>query len=289
MKVLNVFKKFAFNTKVPVNVQNTYPNSVGNNSWNENALIDRTVGRYNTSDDGNSETNYNSINTNHDTMLNDESTTNDELYLDINLVHDNDMNDLEAMNKASSIPLVVKYDDRNQYVTSIQGKFSNITVKTAEDALISLYSVKTLLGLEDPNTQFILDEENEDRYGKTFTFKQYYDSIEVLGYNITISADHTGKTSSLQSCIIDNKLIKKAVPTTTPKLSVSEIKQLIQEQFIEATRISSSLIIYAEQSSTAPVLAYYCYIRNKMDRSMGHVTVLDAMSGKIIYEDSTSF
>lgn len=291
----NLFKKFAFNAKVPANVQKTYRNDEVTNSWNETMMTDRTVAyassvaTHPSSNDSVISGNYNTLNTNHFEMLDKEIRSDTELNLDVNNIRDNSIHDLENMNKVERDPLVVKYDEKGKFVISINGKFSNIVVKTAEDALHSLYSVKTLLGLEDPETQLILDSESDIRSGKSFTFKQYYNSIEVLGYNITVSVDCTGKTCSLQSCIIDNKLMKKFIPTTTPSLSLTEIKQLVQEQYPEGTRISSSLIIYSEKSYSEPTLAYYNYITSRMDRSMTQVAILDAMTGKILYEDSSSF
>lgn len=290
----NAFGKFAFITKVPVDVQVVTHNDEEKKSRNEKKMTDRAVAftssinSYSNSNTGIIEADYDSTRTN-TTILNEENTFNFESYMDEKVIHDNSIKDLENMNKAEHNSLFIQYDQKKQFVTSIHGKFSNIVVETAEDALHSLYSVKTLLGLEDPSAQLNLEVENEDTSGKTFTFKQYYESIEVLGYKVTVSVDHNGKTCSLQSCIIDNKLMNKSVPTTTPRLSSSEIHQLVQELYPDANRISSSLIIYSEHSYTEPVLAYYCYIRNSMDRNMRNVAVLDANSGKIIYEDSTSF
>ena len=176
----------------------------------------------------------------------------------------------------------------NKYVTSISGVFSDIQVLSSEDALHSIYSVKSLIGLEDPATQLILEREDESSSEKYYTFQQYYDNVKVWMGLITVSVDQEGKTCSLKSTIMPTSILEKVITTTKPKLSENEITTILRQRYPKATDISSTLVIYSLDKHENPVLAYFCIASSTDDSFRGMVILINANTEQIIQERSTS-
>lgn len=206
--------------------------------------------------------------------------------IDVNTIHDNDLIDLMIMNKNEMYPLDLSYDYNDEYITSIMGVYSDIKVLSAIDALHAIYSVKSLLGLEDPSSQLVLDRVDESIMGNYYLFQQYYDNVKVWGSTITVSVDAEGKTCSLSSYIIPNKTLKEAITTTTPNLSESDSIKIIKDQYPNVTDFFAELIIYTEDLDDKPVLAYHFVVAMK-DEPWEKAFILDANTGEIILEAST--
>ena len=154
--------------------------------------------------------------------------------------------DLEKMNEGSYYPLDVQSTD-NGVVYSIDGKFSNILVTDEKSALNSLYGVKELLGMTDPQNELELDyiyDSSVSDY-KSYFFNQVYQGIWVYGRNVTVVARDYGDTMSLDSSYIGLKNI-----SVDPTLSETEIEEKYDSNDAE-------LVVYTyDEFESNPTLAY---------------------------------
>ena len=82
-------------------------------------------------------------------LVYNEILTDNSIIADIN---DNTVNDLEILNMDEYYPLEIEFNDENTQVTSISGVFSDVIVKSPIEAIYSIYNVKSLLGLNNPES-----------------------------------------------------------------------------------------------------------------------------------------
>ncbi len=105
--------------------------------------------------------------------------------------------DLDKMNKGDEY-----YEtDVNDYgyIESIYGTYSTVKVDSYEKALMSLYNIKSAMGIKDPFSELVVKRADYDETGYTFEFNQAYEGIEVLDKTVTISADENGNVDCLSS------------------------------------------------------------------------------------------
>ncbi|MDE6566258.1 MAG: hypothetical protein K2K70_00825, partial [Lachnospiraceae bacterium] len=85
------------------------------------------------------------------------------------------------------------------YLQSVYGKYCTMKVKSYEDALYSLYHIRSALGITDPFAELQIYDSFTSEYGYTFHFRQVYQGIRVFSNEITVHADKDGNTSYFQS------------------------------------------------------------------------------------------
>ena len=105
--------------------------------------------------------------------------------------------DIENMNEGEYFD--VSYNGDMTQIISIDGKFSEIEIDNADDALDAIQSIHTIVGLRDPYNELEIIARNVDEYGAEYAFQQYYLGYEVYGRRVTVSADSDGVTDSLSS------------------------------------------------------------------------------------------
>lgn len=125
----------------------------------------------------------------------------------LNVIHESDCNvsditdnsvaDIKAMNPDGEVS--VSYSEDGTQITSIEGKYSDIIVENADDALDVIQSVHSVVGIEDPYEELDILVNNSDEYGAEYTFEQTYNDYLVYGRRITVSVDESGITDSLSS------------------------------------------------------------------------------------------
>ena len=196
-------------------------------------------------------------------------------------IYDNDVTDLQILNLDEYYPLEIQFNDDETQIMSISGKFSEIAVKSPADAIYSIYSVKTLLGLDVPEEQLKFEKFNYSKSGLTYTFVQYYDGIEVFGSSITVSIDTAGKTVSLGSTVIDNDIISNSI-STTPALSLDDINVILQTEYPTASIDYMVPVIYSGEYAVNLQLAYIAIIVDSDDIST--TVIIDANTGDILEE-----
>lgn len=114
-----------------------------------------------------------------------------------------DMDSLELLYIYNDDPDALEiYLTDDGYIKDLNGKFSEIIVESPDEAILSLYEVKSLMGCDDPKTQLAWDKTSQNNYGYSYKFRQVVDGIPVYGRSIVVSTDLEGNTTSLHSPFI---------------------------------------------------------------------------------------
>ncbi len=212
-------------------------------------------------------------------LVYNEILTDNSIIADIN---DNTVNDLEILNMDEYYPLEIEFNDENTQVTSISGVFSDVIVKSPIEAIYSIYNVKSLLGLNNPETELKLSKVSHSNSGETYSFLQYYNGIEVYGSSLTVSVDTNGKVTSLSSSIISANIFENLCLVSN--LSETDLQNVIHNEYENSEVISSQKAIYLTNKSSVPQLIYISTIS---DNGMYFIVFIDANSGNIIEKNDT--
>ncbi|MCR5214036.1 MAG: cellulose binding domain-containing protein [Eubacterium sp.] len=196
---------------------------------------------------------------------------------DINEANDYTEMDLRLLNIDEYYPLEIEYN--NQYVTSISGKYSDMVIDSPNKALLSVYEIKSLIGLENPSEELRFFRLNHNSSGNVYMFYQIYNDIEIIGNVVVVSVDNNGYTTSLYAHL-----------DTTENLNAIELPPAYNESSIRNTISqygyvynSSKLSIYKESMDS---LCKYVYIVDAVkNNEMSHI-IIDAISGEILSTNS---
>lgn len=135
-----------------------------------------------------------------------EKTFNITVIAKTNIVVDDIANlsvqEIEKLNKDNEIDYRLQYNDDASQLTRVRGMYSDISVKSVDAALYSLYSVRSLIGIENPKEELSWIATNHDGVSRSYTFAQVYDGIPVYGTTVTVVADMTGRTIALRSSLV---------------------------------------------------------------------------------------
>ena len=202
----------------------------------------------------------------------------DQIVIDedfITQIEEFEENDIDVLNMDEHYPLIIEHNEYGN-IKSINGVFSEINVKSAQDAIYSLYSIKTLLGLECPSTELRFVDSFHSDVIDTYSFIQIYDEIEISGHGISVTTNKDGKVISLYSSYIDKYDLNKLNKTSI----ISENDLLNNTGIIEDTTVlSTELIVYTE---TTPILAYIIHT------SKNESLLVDATNGEILKKSSNT-
>jgi len=140
--------------------------------------------------------------------------------------------------------LAVAVDDNNN-VTQIDGLLSNETVDSSNDAKDIIAKTSELLGIDNVNREIRLDDVSESDYNKVYTFKQFYQGLEMVNSYITVVVDkETGEAEFLNSSYVSDFSIN-----TTPAISVQQANNVVNEKFNNISIIGYDLVIYSENDN----------------------------------------
>jgi hypothetical protein len=213
------------------------------------------------------------VDNNMNPLVYDEITLN---YSFLSNVHSNSIVDLQNMTVETE-DLVIEYNDDQTQVTGITGKFSDVIVNSPADALLAIYSVKDLLGIDDPETELRFSKIYKNEYSTMYHFAQIYNGIKVSGVHIGISVDTNGITKYVQSDIIKTS---KLYNLSFDIISESECLSLIENYLEENIDINSDIEIYIdnydytnyyenpytiETVEIAPYIIYNVKLKNKKE------------------------
>lgn len=203
----------------------------------------------------------------------------DEIRIDENIafgITDNTVYDLEVLNLNEYYPLEIDYNDYHN-LKSLSGVYSDYLVETGQDALYSLYSVKTLIGIDNPAQELRFIKSNRSNSGSTYSFKQYYKNLNVYGRSVTVSVGNDFIVTSLNSSYIDTDILDTI--DTTPVIDEVDVQNIIHSSYGEdVNAVLTELIIYIDTSNT-PILAYVSTTSNN------ETIIIDANTCEILYYD----
>lgn len=142
---------------------------------------------------------------------------------DISTIKDLSTTQLQEMNNNDD-----DYDiDINDfgYVEMISGKFSDIKVKSYETALLSLYSIKSAMGITNPLEELQPYDVYVDEGGYVFKFVQIYKGIKTFSNVVTVTADLEGNTDYFSSTYYPISTEVNILPIITYDDAVGILKQ----------------------------------------------------------------
>ena len=181
--------------------------------------------------------------------------------------------DLEALNENEAYPLEIFYND-DQYIEQINGIYTDEKIQNAQEALYSLYHIRSLLGIEDPAAELEFIKTVFSPQTVSYTFGMQYKGIEVEGRSITLTCKTDGTISSLFSGYVNGSHFEKL--NTEPTVTKQRLTEIVRSGSDKSARIlACDLCIRMEQDA---VLTYR--VRTSADRAFW----IDAHTGKILYE-----
>ncbi len=202
------------------------------------------------------------------TVTNGEATT--ELTYDLMVIkqsqHDpasipnNSVIDLENMNEGSE--LEISYNAEKSQVVSIDGKYSDLVVESADDALAAIQGVHTIIGLENAYEELDIRRTNMDEYGAIYSFSQTYNGYEVYSRRVTTSVDKNGYTNHLNSGLYATaKLEYVDTSINIDQATAEENAALYYGENFTADSEKTSLVYYTIGAyETNPVFAYKIHV-----------------------------
>lgn len=179
--------------------------------------------------------------------------------------------DLEMLNMNEPYPLTIEHNE-NGNIKYISGVFSETEVRSAQDALYAMYSVRDLIGVDDLINDLSYSSSVYTDKKTTYTFTQLYKGIRVYGRTITVTANKEGKAKALFSSFVYNEELDGI--DVTPSISEADVSAVFAGEDIEV--ISADLMIDVNEE---PVLCYLVKL------SSNETATVDAHTGEILSRD----
>ena len=176
--------------------------------------------------------------------------------------------------------IYIRADDKNEYVLSMIGQFSNITVNNIDDAQDAAQSICSLVGLENAYTELAPLVVNCSEYSSGYTFSQVYSGYEVYGLGLTVCADTNGAVSSMSAGVCPTAALNGI--NIYPAITKSDAESMAQANYSNCKADSSKteLVIYALDSyADKPVLAY---VVNVFGEGVDNDVLINAQTGELI-------
>lgn len=136
--------------------------------------------------------------------------------------------------------------DSNNKVTQINGLLSENTVDNSNDAKAIIDKTSELLGITNVNREIRLDDVSESEYNRIYTFKQFYQSLEMVNSYITVVVDkESGEAEFLNSSVVSDFTVN-----TVPGISAQQAVEAVAEKYGTTACTSHKLAVYSEDNVT---------------------------------------
>ncbi len=159
--------------------------------------------------------------------------------------------DLEVLNNTEKYPLEI-YNNENGKVERINGVYSENSIYSVQDALYSLYNIKTLLGIEDPESELKFNKAVFTSASTSYSFIQTYNGVEVSGRNIIITCRKDGSIVSVYSSYINRDKFEGI--DTVPAVTEDQLKSIAEKEAGKEVKVISSKLVIEDDEE--PVLVY---------------------------------
>ena len=189
-------------------------------------------------------------------------------------IHDNTLDDIKALN--DGVMPEIEYGD-DGIPTAINGKYSDIKVHSPDDAIKSLYSIKTLMKFNDPKNEFKLDMMDKTSTPYLFSFDQVFNKIIVYGKGLEIATDESGTIIKIVGDYDVNLNLD-----STPQITKKEAQDIAEKSFGGEASEPESIFWAIDKYEESPVLTW------KMDMGDAYkIVYVNAYNGEIVYNEST--
>ena len=205
--------------------------------------------------------------------------------IDIDMLQDYSLSQLEQMNSGDEYYRVNMSEYR--YLESIYGTFSDVKVDSYETALVSLYNVKSVMGISNPFEELQVTDIYADECGYIFKFDQKYKGISVLDGQVVISADINGKVDYLRTSyfpLSDDISVVPQVSWEEAVHSVAEYGYILMET--EEKEQQESPVILNEYGKGILVWNLFCQMNDEYGE--GYEVYVDAQTGEALFSYEVS-
>ena len=190
------------------------------------------------------------------------------------VVKDYTLTDIEALNENEEYPLEVFYND-DKFIERINGIYTTDRIQNAQDALYSLYHIKSLLGMNDPAAELVFTKTVMSQWSVAYSFNQVYQGVEAEGRTVTVTCKKDGKISSIFSGYLNADHFKNL--NLKPTVTKQQLRKIVSSGSDKPADIFSSDLCI--RMNPEPVLVYRVVT--------GLKTVwIDAHTGKTVNETS---
>ena len=143
------------------------------------------------------------------------------------------LSEIKQMNKSDEDFEVMINEEG--YFEELYGTYSNISVDCWEDALYSLYNIKTALGIDDPFQELVPQECYHDDGGYSYCFTQVKQGLPVFCRGLVVSCDNQGKINMLSSSYLP---FEKEI-SIEPEISYRKAVSILGEKFGNSVSIEN--------------------------------------------------
>ena len=203
-------------------------------------------------------------------------TTADPITIDkekASVVKDYTLTDIEALNENEEYPLEIFYND-DKFIKRINGIYTTDKIQNAQDALYSLYHIKSLLGMNDPAAELIFIKTVMSQWSVAYSFNQVYQGVEAEGRTVTVTCKKDGKISAISSGYLNADHFKKL--NLKPTVTKQQLRKIVNSGSDKPIEIFSSELCI--RMNPEAVLVY------RVATSAQKTVWIDAHTGKIVYE-----
>ena len=182
-------------------------------------------------------------------------------------IHDNTLDDIKELN--DGVMPEIEYGD-DGIPTAIDGKYSNIKVCSSDDAIKSLYSIKSLMKINDPKSEFKLDKYTKFDGTDIYFLDQTYYNIQIEGKWLQINVEE-GNIIDIGGDYDANLNLD-----STPKITEKEAQDIAEKEYKSSAEKTELVFCAFGDYSSSPVLTWkiklYDYIAyiNAYNRDIVH-------------------
>ena len=177
--------------------------------------------------------------------------------------------DIEFMNESDD-NFEITYSDSDDLLRHVDGKFTDVAVHNADDALDAVQSVHEILGIDDPYEELEVFNVAHDEFGAQYSFRQVHntestaaagetgETLEVYGRSVMVSANASGDTDFLSSSFIESdKLNDVYTRYTTEQAESAALGRYAGESNIAVDSSHTKKIVYSlGEYESEPVMAF---------------------------------
>lgn len=188
--------------------------------------------------------------------------------------------ELSALNKGE--PPEIYKNEQTGIPRFIGGKYTPLLVKSPEEAIRSLNSIKTLMKIGQPEKEFICKQKDSILGVTTYRLQQVYNGVPVYEGELVISTDVNGVTTSLMGDYLPD--VCSVGVETTPQLSREEAIAIAKQELGEDVEsYASELMIYTKNYRLSPCLVWLVSVSGTNEEGLvDSVVFVDARKGKVL-------
>ena len=181
-------------------------------------------------------------------------------------------NDLAFLNGGA---LQITRDPTTNLPRMIEGKFSEKIILTAEDAILSLSSVRSIMSIGELSYSCISIDDDRNEY-RVFSLKQIYSGVPVDGGEFQVITLKNGEPAAIRGAYQ-----RVADIDTIPIVSESDAKEILKNECGAVARSVELVIFTSLENPTCLSWKYYTKAKNPLDEKIVYINAID---GKLLAE-----